>query len=103
MRPAGDPRLALLKAAADLTTAARSPTLRELAARACVGQEAARRTVENMKRAGLLVIRRKRRVDYRNNPVAEYAPKEGTHIPESTVAEWNAVFASWTGAPKECP
>lgn len=103
MRPAGDPRQALLKAAADLNTATKSATMRELITRSCVGREAAMHTVRNMKRAGLLVIVRTRRVDYRNRPVAEYAPKEGVHIPESTVAEWNAVFASWTGAPPECP
>ena len=97
MRPAGDPRLALLKAAADLTTAARSPTQRELIARSCVGREAARRTVDNMKRTGLLVVVRYRKVDYRNKPVAEYAPKEGIAIPESTAAEWSAVFAKWVG------
>ena len=95
MRPAGDSRLALLKAAADLTTVTRSPTMRELIARSCVGREAARKTVDNMKRAGLLVIVRQRKVDYRNRPVAEYAPAEGAKIPESTIAEWNAVFASW--------
>lgn len=96
MRPAGDSRLALLKAAADLTTATRSPTMRELVTRSCVGREAARKTVDNMKRAGLLVIVRTRRVEYRNRPVAEYAPKEGLHIPESTAAEWHAVFANWS-------
>jgi len=97
MRPAGDSRLALLKAAADLTSMTRSPTLSELASRACVGREAAKITVANMRRAGLLVVVRQRKVDYRNKPVAEYAPKEGVAIPESTVAEWRAVFASWVG------
>lgn len=97
MRPAGDPRLALLKAAADLTTAARSPTLQELVSRSCVGREAARRTVDNMRRAGLLVIVRTRKVDYRNRPVAEYAPKDDVVVPEATAAEWRAVFGAWRG------
>ncbi len=98
MRKAGDSRLALLKAAADLTTAARSPTMREMAARACVGRDAAKRTVDNMKRAGLVVVVRQRKVDYRNRPVDEYAPKEGVTVPEATAAEWNAVFGSWRKA-----
>jgi len=95
MRPANDTRQAILKAAVELTTVARSPTLRELAARACVGQDAARRTVDNMKRAGWLIKIRERRVDYRNRPVAEYAPKEGVEVSEATAADWRAVFGAW--------
>lgn len=97
MRRAGDARLALLKAAVELTTAARSPTIRELAARACVGQEAARKTVDNMKRAGLLVIKRQRRVDYRNRPVAEYAPAPESEISGDAVADLGNVFKAWAG------
>lgn len=93
MRPATDARLALLKAAVELTTVARSPTLRELAAKACVGQLAAMNTVKNMKRAGLLVTVRERRVDYRNRPVAEYAPCEA--IPETEAADLGRVLAGW--------
>ena len=74
MRQPGDVRMALLKAATELTTVARSPTLRELVVRSCVGREAALNTVKNMRRAGLLVVMRTRKVDYRNKPVAEYAP-----------------------------
>ena len=74
MRNPGESRVAILKAAMDLTTAARSPTLRELVVRSCVGREAALNTVKNMRRAGLLVVMRTRKVDYRNKPVAEYAP-----------------------------
>ena len=77
MRPAGEIRQALLQACESL--AARSaagcgPTLREMAAEARVGLEAARRTVENMTRYGVLVVPRTRRVPYRNRPVAEYVP-----------------------------
>ncbi len=95
MRKAGDSRLALLKAAADLTTVTRSPTMRELAERACVGRVAAAHTVKTMRKAGLLVIVRTRKVDYRNKEVAEYAPKDGVAVPEATAAEWNAVFGAW--------
>ncbi len=72
MRPAGDIRLALLKAADELSTPERSPTMLELAMHAQVGFLAARKTVENMRRAGVLRIVRTRRVEYRNRPVAEY-------------------------------
>lgn len=74
MRPAGEVRLALLAACGQLATAERGPTLREMAAVACVGLEAARRTVANMQRAGQLHAPRTRRVPYRNRPVAEYVP-----------------------------
>lgn len=77
MRPAGDVRKALLRACESLAAraaAGRGPTLREMAAEACVGLDAARRTVENMTRYGVLVVPRTRRVPYRNRPVAEYVP-----------------------------
>ena len=74
MRPAGEVRQALLNACTQLATPDRGPTLREMAAVACVGLQAARRTVENMSRAGLLHRVRDRKVEYRNRPVAEYVP-----------------------------
>ena len=94
MRLAGDTRLALLKAAAELSTPERAPTLRELALKACVGQDAAMHTVKNLTRCGVLTIARTRRVAYRNRPVAEYAPAKP---PEqlSPMADLGNVFASW--------
>lgn len=82
MRPAGEIRVAILKAAerlvrveqVDGVQVRRGPTLRELAHDACVGVAAARRTVDNMRRAGDLAPVGQRRVDYRNRPVVEYAP-----------------------------
>ena len=74
MRPAGEVRQALLNACTQLATPDRGPTLREMAAVACVGMQAARRTVENMSRAGQLHRVRDRKVEYRNRPVAEYVP-----------------------------
>lgn len=73
MRPAGEIRQALRAAALALAEPARSPTMFELAATAQVGFASARRTIDNMRRAGELTIVRERRVDYRNRPVAEYA------------------------------
>jgi hypothetical protein len=95
MRPSGETRQALLKAAQELTTVARSPTFRELTARACVGKETALHTVRHMKRAGLLVIVRTRRVDYRNRPVAEYAPGVVAEPVDAAGAALGNVFHSW--------
>lgn len=94
MRLAGDTRLALLKAAAELSTPDRAPTLRELALKACVGQDAAMHTVKNLTRCGKLTIPRTRRVEYRNRPVAEYAP--ALPAGQATgLADLGSVFASW--------
>ena len=84
-----------MKAAMELTTIARSPTLRELATRACVGREAAMHTVKNMKRAGLLVVTRTRRVDYRNKPVAEYAPAPDQASNDAAAVDLGNVFRAW--------
>ena len=73
MRPAAEVRQALC-AAAQAAHACGGLTLRDLAERACVGLEPARRTVDNMTRAGVLRKVGERRVDYRNRPVAVYAP-----------------------------
>ncbi len=76
MRPAAEVRQALC-AAAQAAHACGGLTLRDLAERACVGLEPARRTVDNMTRAGVLRKVGERRVDYRNRPVAVYAPAVG--------------------------
>lgn len=73
-RPAGEVRQALLQACEQLVTPERAPTVRELAQAACVGLDVARRTLDNMRRAGQVAIARHRRVSYRNRPVAEWAP-----------------------------
>ncbi len=74
MRPAGEVRVALMDAAIALARPNKGATMRELAQVACVGVDAARRTVENMARAGQLRRLQNRRVAYRNRPVAEYVP-----------------------------
>lgn len=71
MRPAGDVRLALIQACEALA-AKGGATLRELAAAAKVGLDAARRAVDNLRRAGVLAVIGKRPVEYRNRPVAIY-------------------------------
>lgn len=82
MRPPGEIRQALIDAAHQLVAELGRPnggaTLAELAARSCVGRDAARCYVDNMRRAGVLKIVGQRRVQYRNRPVAEYAPAQNS-------------------------
>ena len=73
-RPAGEVSLALLRAASELATAERAPTMRELAHHAMVGVESANVAVKNLKRSGRLLPVRLRHVPHRTRPVAEYAP-----------------------------
>lgn len=98
MRPPSEVRQALLKAAADLTTPGRSPTLRELATEAKVGQTTARHVVNHMKRIGLLRIVRERVVDYRNRPVSEYAPASPRVEGGQLGADLGNVLAAWGAA-----
>lgn len=95
MRPAGEVRQALLDAALTLSTPASSPTLLELAKHSQVGFMAARRTVDNMRRAGVLVVVRTRKVDYRNRPVAEYCPPTRLEAMGVQRCALRDVFATW--------
>ena len=100
MRPAGKIRQALMLAArdvvADFGMPNRGATLSELAARSCVGRDAARRCVDNMRRAGALQIVGERRVDYRNRPVAEYVPVEpGMPLVEQGWVDLGQCMADW--------
>lgn len=80
MRPAGEVRMALLSAAAELATPERGPTLAELTARIAhdmpLGGDVVLNTVKNMRRHGALRIVRTRRVSHSTRPVAEYAPAD---------------------------
>lgn len=96
MRPTGEIRQALLNAALALTTPDRSPTLLELAHHSQVGFMAARRTVDNMRRAGQLQIVRTRKVDYRNRPVAEYGVPETLKERGIACCPLREMFASWS-------
>ena len=95
MRPTGEVRQALFDAALALTTPARSPTLLELAQHSQVGFLAARRTVDNMRRAGVLVVVRTRKVDYRNRPVAEYCTPQRLEALGVQRCALRDAFASW--------
>ncbi len=100
MRPTGEIRQALLGAASELyrfeDAQLRGPTLKELADKACVGYDAARQCVSNMSRAGQLAIVHERKVDYRNRPVAEYAPADAVQAQSRDVfADLNQCMADW--------
>lgn len=97
-RPRGEVHLALLRAVQELATPERGVTVREAAAHACVGLVAARSTMRNLKRYGVLEIARTRRVPYRNRPVAEYAPPSAA--PGGTAERGiDALAAAWAGQP----
>lgn len=76
MRPAGEVRQTLMRVCRVHARAERGLTVREWAELACVGLDAAQRTVENMARAGQVCKLKDRTVTYRNRPVAEYVPAE---------------------------
>lgn len=97
MRPAGEIRQALLQACATLAQPQQGPTLRELAAHARVGLDAAQRTVDNMRRAGVLHSPRTRRVPYRNRPVAEYEPAPGARPAAPPSQGLARVMTAWVG------
>lgn len=97
MRPAGEIRQALLQACMALATPDHGPTLREIAARAQVGLQAARRTMDNMCRAGVIRKARDRRVAYRNRPVAEYVPAAWTPPQQNPAAGLASVLTTWVG------
>ena len=100
MRPAGEIRQALIQAAHDLAHSGRGATLAEIADRSCVGRDAARNCVKNMRRSGALQIVGERRVDYRNRPVAEYAPAKVLSLEDVQAMAGPAVLSncmqSWT-------
>jgi len=97
MRPAGEVRQALFNACCELATVERGPTLKEIAARACVGLQAARNTLPNMVRAKQLRSPRARQVDYRNKPVAEYVPAALVDDQGEGFVDLSAVLRVWGG------
>lgn len=99
MRPAGEIRKALLDACADLAREVQDPehgpSLREIAHRACVGLDAARDTMKNMARAGVVHRVNSRKVAYRNRPVAEYRPGAMTLAANDAIAALVGAVRAW--------
>lgn len=102
MRPHSEVRAALLSAASTLATPQQAPTLRELAAHAQVGHDHARRMVNNLTRYGALTVVRTRRVQYRNRPVAEYAPVQAHSVAgsgsDAGFVDLGQMLRMWSGA-----
>lgn len=92
MRPATEVRQAILQAVTTMATPDRGPTLQEINKAVCsqmpVGTDTVRRYLDNIKRSGAVCIARQRRVDYRNRPVAEYAPAD-------SAAHGNQIQQGW--------
>lgn len=101
MRPQGEISVAILGAAAQLARVddqgqRRGGVLQELAHTACVGVDVARRTVDNLKRAGKLEPVGERRLAHRNRPCVEYAPAVAPSDSEtSPYFDMATVFAGW--------
>lgn len=91
MRACGEVRLALYNACRAIATPERGATLREMALKAQVGMDDARRTVSNMHRTQQLHAVGERRVEYRNRPVLEYAPADTVAEPQAALS----VFRVW--------
>ena len=96
MRPVDEVTRALMFVACALHTPARGATLQELAQAAGVGGDVARQRVRDMRRHGRLDIVRTRRVDYRNRPVAEYAPPVTAPGPDCVLSD---MVQAWFTAP----
>lgn len=81
----------------ELATPERGASLREVAARACVGIAAARHTMHYLHRSGAVVTARTRRVEYRNRPVSEYALPAREVTTAADAAPWGALGVALTG------
>lgn len=89
--------MALIRAVGELATLDSGPTLREVAARACVGVHAARIALQDLRRYDHVVIARTRRVPYRNKPVAEYALPHAAPGSEGAGNGMAALLSAWSG------
>lgn len=95
-RPQGEIRHALGQAATALAKEQGSATWRAMAERACVGFDAARRTVENMARAGELQPAGEERTPHSRRPMVRYAPGCGAgNWATATTGELARVVTSW--------
>lgn len=98
MRPASETHLALLQAAhairRERIESGQGATLLELVHRSQVGYKCARALIPKLKERGHLQIVGARKVEYRNRPVAEYAPAdlpvmgEGFVSLDECLADW---------------
>lgn len=94
MRPRGEIRQAIETTARTLAMEQGGGTWREMAQRACVGFEAARKTVSNMVLAGELVPCGQVRVQHARRPMMRYAPRRSSWV-SSGMGNLDAVLRSW--------
>lgn len=99
MRPAGEVRLALIQAAAEIVRELGQPnrgaTLAEMAARAQVGRECARNLVPKIKQSGQLCVVNERHVAGRNRKAYEYAPAELGATVHQGWADLGSALSAW--------
>jgi hypothetical protein len=97
MRPRGEIRQALAQAATELARDRDGATWRDLAERACVGYLVARRTVENMARAGELQLVGHEKRAHSRRWVALYAPQQHANFATAATAVEGlaGVIRSW--------
>jgi hypothetical protein len=91
MRPIGDFRAALRTAAAAAGPA--GATWRELGERACLARAPARMTVENMRRAGELVVVGQARVPGTNRPAVRVAA--AALLPSPSRVAFDSLARAW--------
>lgn len=96
MRPRGDIRQALSRAAWALATERpQGCTWRDLASRAQVGFAAARQTAKDMARAGELRVVGAARVEGAMRPMNLYAPAQETRAAGDNVPALAGVLSAW--------
>lgn len=95
MRPRLEIRSALASAARELVPAMGAVTWRELASHACVGWDVARRTVDNMARAGELVALGPKPVPGSNRPMTAYGLPGAAPAQAPSHMELAGVFSTW--------
>lgn len=97
MRPAGDIRAALRKAADSLAPVVANDgmTYLDMACRGCVGREVARSTVKDMVKAGELAPVGARKVDGIKRPLRTYLPVSYLHGGENGAAALSRVLGNW--------
>lgn len=93
MRPVGEVRVALQAACQKLAQPDQGVTMREMAIAACVGVEAARRTIDKMRRSGQIEVVGQRMVDHCDKPVLQYAPAK--RCPSDGCIGLTQVMGTW--------
>jgi hypothetical protein len=102
MRPREEIRIAMVRAAAELSLEQGSATWREMGARACVGGRKARDTAFAMHRAGELEQVGTVRVPHANRPMVQYRYVEPSAVDRGAAhgPDFSGLAAAWLPAPR---